>query len=654
MVGQGPRFDVAEPHFLGQTASMKTHQLRTLLENHGYQIVGRHDGFSEFLVCRADERWTGRGLDEDSALADAARQMFPSALAWALLERAQPEATEGVDEEAPAGAVEAPAGAVDVEPVQPVDEPTEASAPADGAAPDAPNAPETVCSTALHTSADPASTLIPEAAPPRAAEPQVRLPDQRLRAAAPDPVAPALERVTEVLEELAETTDLALFAPEQMRLQLLAWMATARDAQDRAGHHDVEQLTTRVAARLGEIARTFWPGRVAALSRASVPSEAFGDPTLRDWHMVAAQAEQRLAVSAMGTDTYGWRDGARLDPPPSAPRVHLKEVRRLITGWLGDLELLNHPDSASARDLLERAPASTSELHRAAALLRWCRPVADDPAQWGRLAGWLRWISLKRRDDLELTRLLDPAFIPPRAWAEMAGFDLRRPEPVVQTPAPPAVEAGAGPLLAWLRDHARDLSQAELLAALSDHQATVSTLDVDQQLVGADLRSLRTKIKKLVQRGFEPLTGKVPPPAPRPAPQPAEAPPEAAPVGAIGHIGPVAEARARVEGKRTLVVSNREDPHLKRHLSEGLGIRITDWAQVDKPAAAAAKATAIRQGSYDLVIMATGFISHSDEPAIREACLAASIPYVRAGKCRLVGCAIAILEHGVGNVRKTA
>lgn len=631
---------------MGQIALMKTHQLRTFFENFGYRIVGRHDGFSEFLVCRADERWTGRGLDEESALADAARQMFPSALAWALLERAQP-GSEAITEP-----TDCATGAV--EPLPMAEETAETNAPADGAAPDAPNDPEAVYTAALHALAEPDAEPLPEAAPQRPAEPepQVRPPEARLRPAAPDPVAPALERVTEVLEELAETTDLGLFAPEQMRLQLLAWMATARDAQDRAGHHDVEQLTTRVAGRLGEIARTYWPGRVAALSRASVPSEAFSDPSLRDWQMVSARAEQLLAASALGTDTYGWRDGARLDPPPSTPRVHLREARRLITAWIGDLELLSHPDSASAREALERAAASTSDLHRAAALLRWCRPVADEPAQWGRLAGWLRWISLKRRDDVELARLLDPAFIPARAWAEMAGFDLRRPEPVVETPAPPAAEAGAEPLLAWLRDHARDLSQAELLATLSAHQPIITALDVDQQLVGAELRSLRTKLKKLVQRGFEPLTGKAPLPAPRP-PAPS-AVPEAAPVGAIGHVGPVAEARARVEGKRTLVVSNREDPHLKRHLSEGLGVRITDWAQVDKPAAAAAKAMAIRQGSYDLVIMATGFISHSDEPAIREACIAAGIPYVRAGKCRLVGCAIAILEHGVGNVRKSA
>ena len=106
---------------------MKTHNLRTLLEIHGYRLVARRDGFSELLVCRAEERWLGHGLDDDGALIDVVRQMFPSALAVALLEQSLP------DESRPIGA------GGRVAPPEPAEDAPCTDRP-DTAAPDAPNA----------------------------------------------------------------------------------------------------------------------------------------------------------------------------------------------------------------------------------------------------------------------------------------------------------------------------------------------------------------------------------------------------------------------------------------------------------------------------------------------------------------------------------
>src|SRR5687767_7860262 len=61
---------------------------RAWLLDQGYRIEWRELGWSECLVWRGDERWLGRGRDEEGALAHALHKMFPSELAWSLLEQA--------------------------------------------------------------------------------------------------------------------------------------------------------------------------------------------------------------------------------------------------------------------------------------------------------------------------------------------------------------------------------------------------------------------------------------------------------------------------------------------------------------------------------------------------------------------------------------
>jgi hypothetical protein len=59
---------------------------RELLEASGYVVVIRTAGWTECLVHREGERWDGRGLDEDEAIADVLHKMLPSRLARRLAE----------------------------------------------------------------------------------------------------------------------------------------------------------------------------------------------------------------------------------------------------------------------------------------------------------------------------------------------------------------------------------------------------------------------------------------------------------------------------------------------------------------------------------------------------------------------------------------
>lgn len=416
-----------------------------------------------------------------------------------------------------------------------------------------------------------------------------------------------LSVVHDVLQEFTETTDLALFAPHVMRLQLLAWMAAARDAQDASGAGEsVEHVVTKLAAAFGDVARTYWPGSVPALARSATPSSVTN--AARSWRDVVVATERLLATSYNATatgrpvDGYGWLDGveARLDPLPAQPHVHLRAAQALIESWFGRPILgpaVPAPGTSSVRDVyyasLAAAPTDMEPLHKAAALLRWCRTSTDTPQVWGQLMGWLRWIEWERRNGQlgrdQLDNYLSPFYDPGKPWAECAGFNLRR------EVARPSVPAPTEDVIPWLRQHAQDMDQVQLHQHLYPFRGLLARLDdtgeLNAELSGGDLRGLRSKLRKLLRRNFEGTSA--PAADPVAAPEPAEQ--DVAAPETFGGAGPILEARARVEGQRTLVVSNREDPHLRRQLTEGLSIDIVDWAIVDKTTALAAKANADRK-----------------------------------------------------------
>ncbi len=90
--------------------------------------------------------------------------------------------------------------------------------------------------------------------------------------------------------------------------------------------------------------------------------------------------------------------------------------------------------------------------------------------------------------------------------------------------------------------------------------------------------------------------------------------------------------RARVAGQSAVFVSNRTDNDLKSRLEKRLGLSI-DWCD-GSPRKLQAVSKQILGGSYQLVILATGFAGHDADGLLGKAAGRAGVPFVRAYKGR--------------------
>lgn len=99
-------------------------------------------------------------------------------------------------------------------------------------------------------------------------------------------------------------------------------------------------------------------------------------------------------------------------------------------------------------------------------------------------------------------------------------------------------------------------------------------------------------------------------------------------------------------GKRLLFVSNRADPPLESTLFEELEPSSLEWLEA-KTRLVASGAERIKNGSYDIVLCATGFGSHGTEAALRDACRSSETMIVRANKGRLAAC-LRALDRDLG------
>jgi hypothetical protein len=102
----------------------------------------------------------------------------------------------------------------------------------------------------------------------------------------------------------------------------------------------------------------------------------------------------------------------------------------------------------------------------------------------------------------------------------------------------------------------------------------------------------------------------------------------------------VRRVRLAVTGEVALFVSNRDEPQLKWVLETELGLEL-DWC-VLSPRRMQAAAKRVRFGRYSLIIVATGFVSHSVERVLGKAAKSAGVPFVRARGGRLRATAHAI------------
>lgn len=647
-----------------------------MLERHGYRWSCREQGYTECLIARQDERWLGRGLSAREALDDALRQMLPSALARAsVFATSLPESLANLR---PTSDAQRTAPREAVTPSAPLSSAT-VTAPAATSAP-VPSAPSAVASSSVASSSVAAPAVAP--APPIAAAPVeppkparvydpndpnvVHIPDPPPLSPEPAPVrrtvvlAPPINKARsdedvlelEVLEERlrALLPELAGFARDIQRLGFIAFIARARHVATRSGDPRVENVVRRIAGRLGELAEQFWPGSVKALQIRATPLQAGADMGLsdggriHDWAEAAEVAERlveekRAKNDLRGLDDWGWADYDRCYPPPNDPDERLETVRAAMEKLFGRLEMKSSSDCD--RELQTAGDKLAPELVKWARELRWIRPHVEDRVRWGQAIGRLRWAAMRlpreHRGPLDIA--LDESHRPPKPWAHELGEDpiakqKKKVRKALLQGRPTNEKATPDAVAEWLTQ-AFELGDAftntEIAERVMDWAALVAALPSDEGS-GKD-RKYRRRLKGLQDEIDRRLRGE----PEQPEAANAEEEPEVVSLdtdeGDLAFRKLLDRVREKVAGKLALFVSNRADPLLKEKLEKELGFEI-EWAEID-PRRIQSRIESVRQGTYDLVLSATGFQGHSIDATLGRETKACGLPYVRVNRGRL-------------------
>ncbi|MFT3764920.1 MAG: hypothetical protein QM820_05295 [Minicystis sp.] len=528
----------------------------------------------------------------------------------------------------------------------------------DSPTPEAAPAPEAAKPEAL-VAAAPAPSPSPSASPSPAPSPAPS-PSQPTREADHPAEKPQRQRTSEALEKVEKLLGniegrlgaLARMSADRQRLHMLVCICRARAVEEQMpGVRDVEHAVARVARRLTEIGKMFWPGSVRALQLSARPADVrremhatwAAEPT--NW-IEATQLAERLLDDHMaksndaGLDEDGWADGAARTPKPSDPDALFEEVDAELKA------ILIPPGEVPNGRLAELTPTELEALINAARRLRWLRGAAKDELGWGIAMGRLRRAVPGLGDRASRVRdVLDHRHKPSVPWAKLLGErEADGPDStVVESPAKlladlPAAGENKEALMAWLIRAFDVLNTPDLVAQLQPpHRDLLASLG-EEELNHSD-RRVRRRLRDLVKRMAEAPTPPAKPVTKEPEEDAAPDEPMAAP--ALDALS--ARVRAQTKGSRALFVSNREDPELGTRLSELLGISIT-WCD-GSLRRVQAQCERIQRGSYDLVLSATGFQVHGVDSALARASSAAGIPYVRVNRGRPVACVQAIARE---------
>ena len=620
--------------------------LPTWLADLGYRVSFREDGFVDCLVCSGLERWLGHGVDRDSALAHAVAQMFPSRAARELVEAALDRVAAAPPEP------QQPADANPVEPDARTDEP-----PVDAAQ-------EAV-------EAEPAEPPpSPDLPPPRrAAEARPTIVPRE-----PVPTMAVEEALSEleILQELiaSERGEVALMVPDRQRLIMLGWVCRARWFEEATEDHPavVDRVAT-IARQLGALSKVWWPGSVLALRRDSLPADVgreLGiavDQRPRSWEQAAEAVEAHLHAvekgeEASGCDEYGWSDAACLEPAPLKPDAQLVELRRQIERIAGNVQ--EPPPAMVLPSLRNPSPDDVklyvSWLERA----RWLRGFISDFEGWGAVMGRLRWIAghVSRRDDKRLDELVNPAWRPRRTWADALGQDpeakrrKRRKRALLQGRPRAGTEVARADLLEWLVQAFEVLDDQRIAALLSAFAPVVVTFSADE-IAGGDrrlrrrLRKVQDILSKLDAEEADRLAAEVE------TPDDEEVEEDDAFDGGEGDGDDPAErllgaVSLHTRGRAALFVSNRKDPLLEQTLRDTFHFAELAWCE-GSPRRVQTMSERVAAGTYDFVLSATGFQSHSVDGHMVRACRRAKASYVRVHRGRRLACILALArELGIG------
>jgi hypothetical protein len=623
-------------------------QIQAWLKSLGYELMARTQGFSECLVSRGDERWLGRGLSEEEALADALRQMCPSNLARKLFcllgepIEAKPKevSAKNASDDVKASSTEV-TGPANAETPPVATRPMQASSPEHGVAPG-------------------------EALVAREVEPESPLDTQRLkRFPAPPPVplkAPSPESLEalKALEELLETRtpDIFVAASPLVRTTLISFVTRARAIADKGLLGDTE-YTRNIASTLGKLAKRLWPGQLRCLQLMSTPLAAGADlglpdgGKLHDWEEAADKAEEAIEAlrakhEADGLDEFGWADSGACHPAPTEPSTRLDRIRQSMVELFGSF--LELPSDAVRTGLQTRPAEYQPKLEQWAKELRWLRVHVDSPVLWGEAFGRLRWAVATMPQDFRrlLEDLLDESYRPTQTWPAELGqnplksqYKKRKKELMRSRPTGP--EATREKVVPWLAE-AFELTEVLPISVLaqrvSDWADLIGSLRDDEQLRD---RRFRRRLKDL-QDALGARSSEDSSPVESVDTDVDVVHTDSAVLdvdeGRVDYERLLQEVKEKTDGKRALFVSNRADPGLKEQLQTGLGLEVT-WVEIN-PRRIDAKVESVRQGTFDLVLSATGFQGHRVDVDLGRATRTAGRHYIRVNRGRFKTCVLAI------------
>ena len=436
----------------------------------------------------------------------------------------------------------------------------------------------------------------------------------------------------------------ALMAPQLQKLHVLAWIARARTLEFEAARaRSASEACGAIARRLTVLCKTWWPGSVRALQLDATPERASreqGLPEATKWLDVAIAAESRLEVlNAEHPSDDGWRDTAVLAPPPDdgarEVAIAVSTIERLIAP-------LSSPPTHDGPPAL--TPNEELQLEDAAARLRWARPVAPDPEEWGAAIGRLRWVVAHKKGGSRLARLLEPSHIPRPSWmVEAQGARSR----LVALGPPPD---GQAEIVTWLTATFDAIDTPTLAQRLRDAKTQAGAPAVPRilQIQEADLPANDRRIRRRLRQLHALLTGA------KMAEGTGPSTPESLPLMLAPDLEDVlarpshderifACVKEKLPTASALFVSNREDPMLRERLTKALGWDI-EWTTAE-PRRISSIASAIGRGKYKVVLSATGFQDHSTDIALARAAQSSNTLYVRVNRGRAAACARALARE---------
>lgn len=623
----------------------------------GYVVSWRDAQWSECLLWREGEQWHGHGPTRDAAFANALALALPSHAArvafesWLSLRGNDPPSAV-----APTTVSAAPADVEhDTSPPSRVDFAVE------------------IRSSASPT--DDAETAETAGAPIESADAVLAVaPQSETELASPAPAPPhrvegplrprrPVDEITRELDALRlaaeqDLDELVLASPERQRLQLLVWTARGRSLVDESRHaHAVDARMRSLAGLLGELSKQLWPGSVAALSKDASPANcATALPhagRLDDWFDVAKAAQVELErVEARddqeGLDDYGYADAMELEPPSNHPDSDLREIIATIERIAG-IAL-----TATTRDVVvpELSDVDGVALIRCAQHLRWVRGSAPF-RDWGFAMGRLRWLerAAPRSARATLRELLDARHRPPTSWAQQLGQDplkRRRIERknglLARRPRSEANPSDAS-VAEWLLEafNAReDMPSPKVAACLAGFE---SRIDAIRELVLAGERNTRLNRRRM-QKVVDCLQ--------RPNSDVANARRELeqlpVEIEANDVATPPLETRLlaavlpHTRGRRAVLVTNRNDPELDDVLRGTFEFAELDHVE-SKPSRIQGLSERIASGSYEIVLVATGFQSHATDERLQPAARQAAALYARVNRARRSACIHALARE---------